>query len=571
MPPRLLGNSPSSMSYRLLPMVLYILCSEGLTPSSPIRPLRRTFLDSTPAFHRVSPHDLKKSPSMITTRRNAAEEGGFGNDKDRKEKLTEGAGSPQNDKYSLSDAEMKWMKRQSSSQPESTPRSEPQPPTAREEGYDSISDDDGSGNVNIPKTGISVSDEMVALQTKETFVTRLVPLAGDGCVPDGVDAARIETTVRDQIGEEPARYLVPLERGDSGHEGAGLVRYAMVDVPPFSDELVAEIRAFVSSSPSQSQSPDSADSDLDSDSDSDSEDDKREKRKRTGVLSNILITSRDGIHYDESPAVYVTRKSDLQSWKQAFPEAHIVIYRLDAPRECKDLVTQVLDGYGPWGLQADNNTDDIDNSAKTTKRKSNNTKSTDKTMTFIETGRPLTRMEWSEEVQEQVLDQGMPPPDDTDTTDNDIEGLYTPDAIRAREDGNPILAVYTPGHTFGSVTYVFPNVKICCAGYTIPLEDTRPDAAMGSTMPGPAMDYRGYITTSQGGMGQQIESARKLIGGYGDRFEAVLPARGAPVCLTDGSSDGDSQKHVDYRARVWNQLLDDYSELGDVYEQLGII
>eukprot|EP00555_Chaetoceros_dichaeta_P010642 CAMPEP_0198259634 /NCGR_PEP_ID=MMETSP1447-20131203/8771_1 /TAXON_ID=420782 /ORGANISM="Chaetoceros dichaeta, Strain CCMP1751" /LENGTH=558 /DNA_ID=CAMNT_0043947069 /DNA_START=1 /DNA_END=1677 /DNA_ORIENTATION=+ len=491
--------------------------------------------------------------------------------------------SNKKDDYSLSDAEMKWM--ESRSTPSSSPNENSAgSPQQTLNDYDDDNDgNEGAGNVNIPKTGISVSDEMVALQSKENFVTRLISLAeedgygGSTCVPAGVRAAKIETTVSDQIGEEPARYLVPLsasvrtedeDEDDSTNAVDTPMKYAMVDVPPFSEELANQIRTFMSSSSSSTSS---------------SKND--ETQTQTGILSNILITCRDGIHYDESPAVYVTRKSDLISWKRAFPEAHIVIYRLDAPRECKELVNQVLDGYGPWAFgeakeeaAANNDTDDSPKpkpKTKTKKKKQTTTRKGDdgtRSLQFVETGRPLTRVEWSEEVQEQVLDQGMAPPDDDDDGNDDVNGLYTPEAIRAREEGKEILALYTPGHTFGSVTYLFPHVKICCSGYTIPLEDARTDGASGS-MAGPTMDYRGYITTNQGGMARQIESAQHLIDVYGDRFEAVLPSRGSPVCLPgDRNGNGtDTQRNVKYRARIWGQVLNDYAELGKVYEQLGII
>jgi len=469
-------------------------------------------------------------------------------------------------KYSLSKAEKKWIESRSSTSSSQSNSIQNERNQDVNEDYDH--DSDGAGNVNIPKTGISVSDEMVALQTKEDFDTRLISLddkdnyRGNRCVPKGVMAAKIETVVRDQIGDEPARYLIPLspssidgtdcdndatESASGGRTSNNAMKYAMVDVPPFSEKLASQIRSFMAS-PS-------------------SKDEKRPKKAQSGILSNILVTSRDGIHYDESPAVYVSRESDLLSWKEAFPEANIVIYRLDAPRECKILASQVLDGYGPWALEEQVIEGSVsDNDVKSAESSTKQKKSKNTSVKFVETGRPLTQMEWNETTTEQVLEQGMDPPDEDDNDDPD--GLFTPEAIRLREAGKEIIALYTPGHTFGSVTYIFPKVKVCCSGYTIPLEDTRRDAGAGS-MPGPAMDYRGYITTNQGGMAQQIESARHVIDVYGDRFEAVLPSRGSPVCLPSDSTDNET--NVKYRARIWNQLLNDYAELGRVYEKLGII
>lgn len=516
-------------------MILCSFCSESFVPTCSFKP---------------------RSTRRETTTRSSASEDDLHNQDEKSSK----------DEYSLSDAEMKWIEsRASSSSPSKNINLEASFQNEKRQEYD---EDEWAGNVNIPKTGISVSDEMIDLQSKESFVTRLISLEdednfiGTRCVPEGVMAAKIETTVRDQIGEEPARYLVPLstslistdenndvtESTSGGRTGASnnVVKYAMVDVPPYSEELASQIRSFMTSPFSK--------------------DDERQKKKerQSGILSNILITSLDGIHYDEAPAVYVSRKSDLLLWKKAFPEAHIVIYRLDAPQECKNLVSQVLDGYGPWVLEEavqGELSDESLNSDDATKQKEEKNTS----VKFVETGRPLTRVEWNETMAEQVLDQGMAPPDDES---DDSDELYTPEAIRLREEGKDIIAIYTPGHTFGSVTYIFPKAKVCCSGYTIPLEDTRPDAGAGS-IPGPTMDYRGYITTNQGGMTRQIESARHVVNFYGDRFEAILPSRGSPVWLSSDSTDND--KNVKYRARIWNQILNDYAELGRVYERLGII
>ena len=116
------------------------------------------------------------------------------------------------------------------------------------------------------------------------------------------------------------------------------------------------------------------------------------------------------------------------------------------------VVTQVLDGYGPWGFNEENIND---------KR-------------FVETGRPLTIEEWDDDTKSRVLMRGEIPPDDlVSTTEDGIgnidddnnnndddgheDGEYSSKAIRKREDAYRLLAVYTPGHTFGSVTYIFPQ------------------------------------------------------------------------------------------------------------------
>ena len=123
-----------------------------------------------------------------------------------------------------------------------------------------------------------------------------------------------------------------------------------------------------------------------------------------GVLHSILVTCRDCLHYDEAPAVYVSRRCDLGRWREAFPSASVVMYRLDVPRDCRDEVTQRLDGYGPWALD-------------------------EATSEFVETGRPLTVREWDEGTRVRVMDGGEDPPDDAMGEDDDDGGLAGPLAL----------------------------------------------------------------------------------------------------------------------------------------------
>ena len=369
-----------------------------------------------------------------------------------------------------------------------------------------------AGNVNIPKTGISINDEMTELQNTEKYVTQLYKLETSG-------VAALQTVTTGTASDEPMRYIVPLDdyQSDSsyseseidsntdGQDARSSKAFAMVDLPPFSEDLVLQMNNFMGEG---------------------------------GVLSHILITCRNGIHYDEAPAIYVTRKSDMVEWKNAFPSAHIVMYRLDLPRDCKASVTQTLDGYGPWALDDDGK--------------------------FSETGRPLTVMEWTEDIQAKVLDDGETPPDDADEELED-DAMYTADAIKGREEGKDILAIYTPGHTYGSVSYIFPKSKVCCSGFTFPVEDTRTDASV-SGMPlgaGPKLDYSGYLTTNSGGIDRQVESARHLASTYTDRFEVVLPARGPPVGLGDYTPNE--------RERILYDMLSEFAELGRVYSSMGIL
>jgi hypothetical protein len=367
-------------------------------------------------------------------------------------------------------------------------------------------DDEEAGNVHIPSGGISISDEFDDSQ-KDRFVTKVIPIRG----LNGV--AQLLTSPVTLGSFEPIRYLVavtpPRLLQSTGSDGTEVseessdltaqISYVLIDVPPFSPQLVARMNAFMGP---------------------------------TGVLSSLLITSRDGIHYDEMPSVFTLRRADLDLWRQAFPKLNIVSYRLDTPRDCRPLVTQVLDGYGPFAM--------LENG------------------TFIETGRPLTVAEWEFNMAENIMKGQQPVPDDEQTPSVDEE--YLPEAIKKREEGYSVLAVYTPGHSYGSVSYVFPQQSVVASGFTIPVEDNRMDENLGDSA-GPSLDCRGYISTSRAGIQQQIESARELTEHYIDRFSVVLPSRGEPLFLED---------EIHIRRRHLEAVLDQYDRIGEIYSQLGI-
>ena len=322
-------------------------------------------------------------------------------------------------------------------------------------------------------------------QTK--FETTLVPIE---TLP-GVSQIVTASTNGDL---EPVRYLIA---ATPTLDNVTML-FVMTDVPPYSISLDASIRRHMGPS---------------------------------GQLVAILCTSRTAIHYNDAPAVFTTRRSDLVKWKAAFPQIHVVGYRLDIPRDCASLVTQRLDGYGPWAASEN--------------------------MTFLESGRPLMYKEWDEPTKMGIIKEGATPPDGDAIEDDEDDEDYSPDAIRARQLGKAILTVYTPGHTFGTVSYVFPNLQAIVSGYTIPIEDNRDQDNAG-----PALDFRGYITTSKAGMKKQMESARHLIETYSDRFNVILPSRADPLFL-DGS--------VQDRRRILLQIVEQYEKIGNVYEQLGIV
>jgi len=363
--------------------------------------------------------------------------------------------------------------------------------------------DGGLGDVPIPTTGVSVSDEMDRVQ-KDNFVTEVVPIKG---LEKGVRAAQIVTSATTDS-FEPVRYLVGLSKIE-GNDKAGEHSvtddaFVMIDVPPFSDELKGAIQKYMGPN---------------------------------GKLSAILVTSRDCIHYNDAPGVFTIRRADLLKWEKAFPDTQRIAYRLDIPRDCRESITQCLDGYGPFALDEESNTN----------------------VTFVETGRPLTYAEWDHDTAQNILAGKQTPPDDEREYEEDKD--YSPEGIRSREEGKRVLAVYTPGRSYGSMSYVFPELQLCASGFTVPIEDNRNEENTGIQSAGPTLDCRGYITTSRAGIERQMESARNLINSYIDRFNVILPSRGDPY-MSDDNEDERKQELLG--------IIDQYEKIGQIYEQLGI-
>jgi hypothetical protein len=354
-----------------------------------------------------------------------------------------------------------------------------------------------SADIHLPTTGVSVSETMEEA-LRDTFKTELVPVTTLPGVAQIVTKATSGSF-------DPIRYLVALTPPTLDEEGniaqtEETQHYVMTDIPAYSDRLAAMIRKHMGPS---------------------------------GKLSAIIMTSRSGVHYDEGPGVFTSRKSDLGDWKAVFPHVKVVGYRLDIPRDCNQFVSQKLNGNGPWAWD-------------------------DETRTFEETGRPLVTVEWDAETIKAMMATGLVPPDEEN--DNVDEALYTPESIRQKEEGKRLIAVYTPGHTHGTVSYVFPETNVVVSGFTIPIEDAGTDNK--GQYAAPAMDARGYITTSGAGMTKQMESARHLVNTYADRFGVILPARDDPFFLDE--MDKKERKGAILR------IIDQYDQIGKIYSQLGI-
>ena len=369
--------------------------------------------------------------------------------------------------------------------------------------------DEEKGNVNIPSTGISINDEMEAAQ-KDRFVTDVISI--NGLLPG--TAAQLITTTTFSGSFEPVRYLVALSPPNNTDDTfAKKTDYVLVDIPPYSKQLVDQINEYMI--------------------------------MYNGQLRMIVSTNRNSIHYDEAPAIYSTRRTDLDLWCCAYPNVKIVAYRLDIPRDCRYAVTQVLDGYGPFALQENQWND---------------------TFHFVESGRPLSVVEWDHAVSQGAF-TGQPVPDDMEVEtgikgSNDDDGMYSPQAIRKREEDKRLLAIYTPGYTFGSVTYIFPESELCCSGFAIPVEDNRFDDNQGiGGSTGPALDCRGYMANSKNRK-RHFESAKNLVNTYIDRFSVILPARGDPLFLDSDESE---------RRDLLLETISQYEKIGSIYQQLGII
>mmetsp|Transcript_25462 Transcript_25462/g.59180 ORF Transcript_25462/g.59180 Transcript_25462/m.59180 type:complete len:325 (-) Transcript_25462:154-1128(-) len=262
-------------------------------------------------------------------------------------------------------------------------------------------------------------------------------------------------------------------------------------------------------------------------------------------LVAMVTTSRDAIHYGKPKAMYVERRSDLLQWTKAFPEMQIVTYRIDTPRDCRPMVTELLDGEGPWALK---------------EYRRNETDAMPIAVRMVETGRPMQRIEVTDENNDIV--ERIMAGEDIKPQDDGLAHLYTPEAIRKREDQYRMLALYTPGHSRGTISYIFPSQRILASGFTIPLEEFGEDIENDRDM-GPALDVRGYIGTSRH-FPLQMESARKLVELYVDRFDIVLAGR------REEPLDLRFQRNERVRKKLLMKLIDAYDKIGKVYHRLGI-
>ena len=226
-------------------------------------------------------------------------------------------------------------------------------------------------------------------------------------------------------------------------------KFIMVDVPKYSKTLEKQIRQFCDGNPPLA----------------------------------IVVTNQNSIYYDDAPGGLIVRRSDAIKWTEAFQGIEIVVHRHDIFRDFQKVVTQRLDGYGPWGINLE-------------------------TGKFMDLGHPL-----------QTID-GL----DGFEMEFDVENYVSPEIeeinVRENKNSKSCIAIYTPGHSFGSMCLIVPELEAVCSGNTIPPVNLLEGKRL-------RMDSQGIVTTNRAGIIRQAESVQNLIDGYADLFQLMLPSRGA--------------------------------------------
>jgi hypothetical protein len=392
-------------------------------------------------------------------------------------------------------------------------------------------------------------------------------------------------------------YLLPLSMSSKDNEESEdcVCDYVMVDVPPFSKELANDIQQFLSKGENENEKVAA------------NNNNKKNSNSRARVAA-IFITNKNSICNAASQKIGTgsgtgdqsaesQSESDLQRWVTEFttkqnnknggdvngengssssPIIEVIMHRHDVERRQlgnTKLVTQQLDGYGPWEYDLSTTGTDSEDNDK-----------------FVETGDPLVLLNWSTE---KIMSLYNDP-----TVNATAIALKEANKLRKQQrknnannntkkpakgesgssssgnNGITITAVYTPGHTMGSMSYVFDmgdSLKVCCSGNTLP------DAASGGRE---RMDQLGSMTTAsnKNGLLRQVESCHTLLNDYiicgdgGDETEkdddntypvAVLPARGEIVSL--------AHLPPERQKSFWQDRITQFEKLSRVYTNLGIL
>lgn len=344
------------------------------------------------------------------------------------------------------------------------------------------------------------------------------------------------------------RYLVPLtipegEVNESAQVNAAYT-YVMVDVPPFSKKLVLEMQTFMATRGRRIREKEFTEEDEENEDDDEPEivEPSSETIASMAPLA-ILITSKNTIHYPQAEAVYSIRRSELLQWIAVFPNIQIVMHRLDLPRNVRmDLQSlagnnlQILDGAGPYGWEYD--------------------KQSTKLPTFKELGPELKLLDWDYDKINDLYDDENPlnaTQIAMDEAETDGTSPRIPTPIELQISQHPLIAVHTPGHTSGSISYLLPQSRVCASGSTLPDGTAHYQ-----------YDSRGILSTNEGGLETQGRSGRRLVEDYGGVIQCVLPTKGE-ILEVEGFTD------EELRVGFWEEILGQFDKVSRVYKRLGIV
>jgi glyoxylase-like metal-dependent hydrolase (beta-lactamase superfamily II) len=401
--------------------------------------------------------------------------------------------------------------------------------------------DDADEMTTLSGKGISVDDWLSSRKVKANTKFTILPKITGARTSSEVGFIQVEQ------GDLPInRYVIPLPSSGTTekHNQQQDYNYYMIDIPPFSQHLVQEIRLFLKKQTyPQQEEGEEVDENSDYFSTTNGTNTKTKRRGRNSssstsippkahqpTLRAILITCKTSIYYSEAPGtVYSMRKSDLSLWKEAFPGVEIIMHRNDMEKDLQGSITQVLDGYGPWAWN------------ETTGR-------------FDETGHKLVVLNWDRDKIMRLYSSS----DEINATELALrEAGIDPNQVidvRANEANRGILAVYTPGHTMGSMCYVMPPLELCFSGHTLPEDQFRDNVRF---------DGLGTVSTNKAGLLRQVDSALHFADTYVDRFHTILPSRGNVIYLP--------KDDLEQRRSSLKLAIKQFGKVAKAYSDLGIL
>jgi glyoxylase-like metal-dependent hydrolase (beta-lactamase superfamily II) len=416
--------------------------------------------------------------------------------------------------------------------------------TNTDEGNNDDADDE---TTTLSGKGISVDDWLSSRKVKVNTKFTIIPKITGASTSSEVGCIQVEQ------GDLPInRYVIPLPSSGTTekHNQQNDYNYYMIDIPPFSQKLVQEIRLFLKKQTHPQQGEEEESIDYFSTTNGTNTKTKRRGRSSSSSSSSstnlnqkstppkahqptlraILITCKTSIFYSEAPGtVYAMRKSDLSLWKEAFPGVEIIMHRNDMEKDLQGSITQVLDGYGPWAWN-------------------------ETTGKFDETGHKLVVLNWDRDKIMRLYSSS----DEINATELALrEAGIDPNQVidvRANEANRGILAVYTPGHTMGSMCYVMPPLELCFSGHTLPEDQFRDNVRF---------DGLGTVSTNKAGLLRQVDSALHFAETYVDRFHTIFPSRGNVIYLP--------KDDLEQRRSSLKLAITQFGKVAKAYSDLGIL